>query len=108
MPSKLNEFDPNIPAVYLVRDGRDSVCSMAHHRSDLVSPGSDYVKNLRTAIIAAKGSFFGGWSRNAEDWLERADLVIRFEDLIRDPIGTVEKIRKVYALPKPVVENLPN
>jgi len=108
LPSKLNEFDPNIPAIYLVRDGRDSVCSMAHHRSDLVSPGSDYVKNLKTAIIAAKGSFFGGWSRNAEDWLERADLVIRFEDLIRDPIGTVEKIRKVYALPKPVVENLPN
>ena len=107
LPSTLHEFDPNIPAVYLVRDGRDSVCSMAHHRSDLISPGSDYRQNLKEAIIAARGSFFGGWSRNAEDWLERADLVIRFETLIRDPIGTVEKIRKVYPLPEPVVENLP-
>ena len=107
LPSNLDEFDADVPAVYLVRDGRDAVCSMAHHRSDLVSPGSEYRQNLKKAIIAARGSFFGGWSRNAEEWLERADLIIRFEDLIRDPINTVEKLRKVYPLPKPVVENLP-
>ena len=46
LPSSLDEFDVNIPAVYLVRDGRDSVCSMAHHRSDLIAPGSDYRQNL--------------------------------------------------------------
>ena len=107
LPSNLDEFDPDIPVVYLVRDGRDAVCSMAHHRSDLISPGSNYRQNLKEAIIAARGSFFGGWSRNAEEWLERADLIIRFEDLIRDPINTVEKLRKIYPLPKPVVENLP-
>jgi hypothetical protein len=61
LPSVLHEFDAGIPAVYLVRDGRDSVCSMAHHRSDLVAPGSDYLQNLKEAIIATKGSFFGGW-----------------------------------------------
>jgi glycosyltransferase involved in cell wall biosynthesis len=107
LPSVLHEFDAGIPAVYLVRDGRDSVCSMAHHRSDLVAPGSDYLQNLKEAIIAAKGSFFGGWSRNAEEWLERADLIIRFEDLIRDPINTVENLRKICELPAPIVENLP-
>ncbi len=107
LPSNLDEFDADIHAVYLVRDGRDAVCSMAHHRSDLISPGSDYRQNLKEAIIAARGSFFGGWSRNAEEWLERADLIIRFEDLIRDPISTVEKLRKVFDLPEAIVKNLP-
>ncbi len=107
LPSKLSQFDSDIPAVYLVRDGRDSVCSMAHHRSDLIAAGSDYHQNLKEAIIADRDSFFGGWSRNAEDWLERADLIIRFEDLILDPINTVERIRKIYPLPEPVIENLP-
>ena len=107
LPSRLQAFDPDIPVVYLVRDGRDSICSMAHHRSDLISPGSDYLQNLKEAIIADQGSFFGGWSRNAEDWLQRADLVIRFEDLIRDPIASTERIRAIYPLPEPVIENLP-
>ena len=107
LPSSLQRFDADIPAVYLVRDGRDAVCSLAHHRSDLIAPGSDYQQNLKEAIIANKGSFFGGWSRNAEAWLERADLIIRFEDLIREPIKTVERIRKIYALPNPAIEKLP-
>ncbi len=107
LPSTLSEFKLSIPAVYLVRDGRDAVCSMAHHRTDIIAPGSDYEQNLREAIIADRGSFFGGWSKNAEEWLCRADLIIRYEDLIQNPIATVEKLRKVYALPRPIEKNLP-
>jgi len=107
LPSSLSDFESDIPCVYLVRDGRDAICSMAHHRTDLVAPGSDYELNLKEAIVADQGSFFGGWSRNAEEWLERADLIIRYEDLIRDPIATVEKLRAVFPLGQPIVENLP-
>jgi len=107
LPSSLSEFESDIPCVYLVRDGRDAICSIAHHRTDLVAPGSDYEQNLKEAIVADQGSFFGGWSRNAEEWLERADLIIRYEDLIRDPIATVEKLRAVFPLGQPIVENLP-
>lgn len=107
LPSTLEEFGANIPAVYLVRDGRDAVCSIAHHRSDLIAPGSDYYQNLKEAIIADGGSFFGGWSRNAEEWLEKADLIIRYEDLIKDPLGTVERIRKIFDLPEPDRNSIP-
>jgi len=107
LPSTIKDFGASIPAVYLVRDGRDAVCSLAHHRSDLIAPGSNYYQNLKEAIIADGGSFFGGWSRNAEEWLEKADLIIRFEDLIKNPLGNVEKIRKIFDLPKPNRSRIP-
>ena len=49
----------NIPGVYIIRDGRDALCSMAHHRKDIVAPGSDYYENLKAAVLAEKGTFFG-------------------------------------------------
>jgi len=107
LPSTFRKFDGSIPVVYLVRDGRDAVCSMAHHRADLIEPGSDYYENLKEIIFAEKNSHFGGWSKNAEEWLNVADLVIRFEDLLADPIKTVAKLRSVYPLPEPKLEALP-
>src|SRR5690606_25886720 len=64
LPSELEPNDVNIPAIYLVRDGRDALVSIAHHRSDIVEPGSDIKNNLKEAILAAEGSYFGGWSNN--------------------------------------------
>ena len=57
LPKDLFPADPSIPAIYLVRDGRDAVVSIAHHRRDLVNPGSDFLLNLEEAIVAAEGSF---------------------------------------------------
>jgi hypothetical protein len=107
LPSELTPSDPAIPAVYIVRDGRDTLVSIAHHRSDLVAPGSDYYANLKEAILAQGGSFFGGWSRNVSEWLKRASLVIRFEDLIADPIASCERLRPFLDLPSPRREKLP-
>lgn len=95
------------PAVYLVRDARDSLVSLAHHRKDLVVPGSDYYNNLIDAIIARNGSFFGGWSRNVDEWTQKADIVIRFEDLVADPIREIEKLRAITDLPEPDLTKLP-
>jgi glycosyltransferase involved in cell wall biosynthesis len=109
LPADLDSagFSPDIPAVCLVRDGRDALCSIAHHRSDLIAPGSDYIENLTEAIIADRGSYFGGWSINVEAWLARADLVIRYEDLIADPIAQAERLRQVLDLPPGDPERLP-
>ena len=106
-PKDLDAGDPNAPAVYIIRDGRDSIVSMAHHRKDIVAPGSNYLQNMDEAIRAEDGTFFGGWSRNVKDWCERAEVVIHFEELINDPIGNIEKLRGILDLPNPDIESLP-
>jgi len=93
--------------VYIIRDGRDALVSIAHHRKDIVAPGSNYYKNLAEAILARGGSFFGGWSVNVEKWTNKADIVIRYEDLIKDPIGQIERLREIMELPEPKLEKLP-
>ncbi len=107
LPDQVVPNDPNIPVVYLMRDGRDSTVSMAHHTADIVKPGTDFMQNMIETIIAAEGSHFGGWSVNVLQWIRRADVVIRYEDLVRDPIGQVEKFRKILKMPKGNPENLP-
>jgi glycosyltransferase involved in cell wall biosynthesis len=103
LPDELRE----LPAVYLVRDGRDALNSIAHHRRDIVVPGSDWYNNLLEAALAHQEGFFGGWSENVRQWTARAAVVIRFEDLIADPIREVEKLRAIIELPEPDREKLP-
>jgi glycosyltransferase involved in cell wall biosynthesis len=107
LPEQLLPADPGIRAVYIIRDGRDAMVSLAHHRKDIVAPGSDFYENLKAAIIAEKGSFFGGWSRNVNEWIQRADIIIRYEDLLADPIGCAERLRTIISLPEPDRSKLP-
>lgn len=107
LPEELPKRFCNRPAVYIVRDGRDALVSLAHHRKDIVAPGTDFYNNLLDATLAQNGTFFGGWSENVNRWTERAAVVIRFEDLIQDPIREVEKLRGLLDLPQPNREKLP-
>lgn len=108
LPHQLPESLLNRPIVYLIRDGRDATVSLAHHRSDVINPGSDFDQNLQEAIYAAEGSHFSGWSNHTKTWVNRADIIIRFEDLIREPIVQVERLRELLNLPVPDINNLPN
>lgn len=107
LPDQIEPSDPNIKAVYLVRDGRDSIVSMAHQRSDIIEPGSDLILNMEEAIMAEKGSYFGGWATNVKAWLERCDIIIRYEDLIEDPLRQIERLRHILELPAARPEKLP-
>lgn len=107
LPSELIPADPGIRAVYLVRDGRDAIVSMAHHRTDIIAPGSDLMENMRAAVFAEKGSFFGGWSQNVLQWIPRADLIIRYEDLIADPVACMEQLRALVGLPEGDYRKIP-
>jgi len=100
-------MDCDAPSIYLIRDGRDAICSMAHHKTDLVDPGTDLYQNMREAIIADQGSYFSGWSSNVEAWLSKADLVIRYEDLIVDPLGQLARLEALIELPDAKPECLP-
>lgn len=107
LPDQLPEEHRDAPKVYLVRDGRDALVSLAHHRKDIIEPGTDFYTNLLEATLALGGSYFGGWSENVKQWTAEADVVIRYEDLIEDPLREVEKLRKVADLPEPNRERLP-
>lgn len=107
LPHQLPKSLQSKKSVYIIRDGRDALVSIAHHRKDIIAPGSNYYKNLAEAILARGGSFFGGWSVNVEKWTEKADIVIRFEDLIKDPLGQIERLREIMELPDPNLAKLP-
>jgi glycosyltransferase involved in cell wall biosynthesis len=107
LPHELEEPYSKAPKVYLVRDGRDALVSMAHHRKDIIEPGTDFEVNLLEATLAMEGSYFGGWSENVRQWTAVADVVIHFEDLIANPLREVEKLRAIMDLPEPNTAKLP-
>ena len=87
--------------IYLVRDGRDCVLNAAHFRKNSVDTSTDVHSNLTESIVASKGSYYGGWSKHVDLWTDQADLIVRFEDLIVDPLAQIERIRKFVILPVP-------
>ncbi|MDA9981487.1 sulfotransferase domain-containing protein [Gammaproteobacteria bacterium] len=108
LPHLLDPKDPTIPAVYVVRDGRDAMISMAHQRVDFRKNSHSYYDNLRGIICNPKRKHkFGNWSTNVREWNKKADIIIRYEDLISNPIETVELIRSVVDLPDLITENIP-
>jgi hypothetical protein len=101
LPSHLNQSEKKFPAIYLVRDGRDTLVSLAHHKKDFYDKNTTFIDNLHEIILAAKDSYFGGWSKHITEWSIHAKNIIHFENLIYNPIQEVEKIRHLIDLPKP-------
>ena len=97
-PHQIPELAKEDKVIYLVRDGRDSCCSLAHHRKDIVAPGTDFIENLEAAIYAEQGSFFGGWDQNAIEWLNRCGILVRYEDLVRDTEAELRRIESYLQL----------
>ena len=108
LPGQLIPSDQNIPAVYIIRDGRDALVSMAHQRKDLYEPDTDLYENIKEAIIAADGSYFGGWSNNVDEWIKRATIIVKFEDLIISPLEHIQRLNSITSLPEPDPEKLPS
>ena len=106
-PFELVPENPDLKAIYLVRDGRDALVSMAHQRKDIYDASTNFRENFIEAMIAADGSYFGGWSLNAEEWVNRATVLVRFEELIENPLGQVDRINGIYQLPQKDASNLP-
>lgn len=100
-------FQPEDIVIYLIRDGRDSVVSVAHQMSNITNPGSSFRQNVYRILFAEDNSLFGGWSRHVKAWKDYAHLTIRFEELTTNPIQEVERIRDFWELPIPDPSKVP-
>jgi hypothetical protein len=86
----LAHADSPDPAVYLVRDGRDSVLSYAHFIAERppLARGRGF-EELLMWQIGRSGGQFGSWSESYRAWSgrEAPTAIVRFEDLREDPQG---------------------
>ncbi len=77
------------PAIYIVRDGRDSIVSFAHYRAQqLLKQGKTAdIHQLMQALVDEETLGTGNWGLNVLHWLNRSSptALIRFEQLIREP-----------------------
>jgi sulfotransferase family protein len=84
--------DPS-PAIYIVRDGRDSLVSYAHFVEAQREPAfaSATFEEALATLIEREDHDYGSWSGNVRAWTNREapTEVIRFEELILDPVATV-------------------
>ena len=95
------------PALYLVRDGRDSLVSYAHfmrERGDERFASLSFEETL-AALLEREDHPYGSWSGNVRSWLGRdaPTHVLRFEDLVADPVRAVRDAMTALgiALPEP-------
>jgi hypothetical protein len=86
------------PAILIVRDGRDALVSYTHFLLKTTRGVNAYEDpqlfeaTLERIITGDHPYAFGGWSRNVLAWLNRAGqpAVVRYEDLIVNPVDTVQ------------------
>ncbi len=98
------------PAIYLLRDGRDAMVSYAHFALVIdekrdpaeVTPAMFHDK-LRNMLLA-KDATYGSWAENVTAWAKRPGTVlVRYEDLVRDPGVTVDAALAAAGCPTPRV-----
>jgi hypothetical protein len=96
------------PALYLVRDGRDSLVSYAHFmqaRGDSQYESLSFEETLAD-LIEREDHPYGSWSANVRSWLDRdaPTHVLQFEELIEDPVRAVRRAMRALGitLPEPV------
>ncbi|BCJ47789.1 sulfotransferase [Actinoplanes ianthinogenes] len=81
------------PAICLVRDGRDALVSWARQASE--DDPATYEDELRSKILRVSTAGTGSWGSNVLSWLRPAAphrVVLRYEDLIRDPRAALTPI----------------
>ena len=102
LKTHLLKSDGELPAVYLLRDPREVFVSYAHFAPayGLEISSERFRANVRERILESGGPY-GSWSENAEAWLVRPrTCVVRFEDLVLQPLAVLERIIEALQLPR--------
>ncbi len=87
------DVDEGDRAICLVRDGRDALVSWARQASE--HDPDTYEDELRSKILRVGTVGTGSWGSNVLSWLRPPAphrVVLRYEDLVRDPYAAVTSI----------------
>jgi len=90
-------FEPTLAAVYLVRDPRDVVLSLARHSGRSIDAAIDAMRTRDNLVdgscdrlMARLPQRWGSWSQNVESWLAPMPFpvnVVSYEALRADPVA---------------------
>ena len=92
-----------IGAIYIVRDPRNLITSLAHHYQIDHKEAFNFMRNTKKALIEkSKNKFVGfvpilSWELHLESWINCKKfpvLTVRYEDLLRDAFDTFKKVIK--------------
>jgi hypothetical protein len=98
--------DDVFPAIYVVRDGREALVSLAHFLidSEIGNIGHDtavhYWQTLHELITTNER--YVGWSQKVQSWLHRPrTALVKFEELVKKPVEVVrEALHKLQIDPR--------
>jgi len=83
--ARAHELPYEAPAVYIVRDGRDALVSFAHYQ--LTAKWGKTPERFKPRLLRIVQNC--RWGEHVIGWLPKAAEVIRYEDMVADPIGVV-------------------
>lgn len=100
-----------LASVYIVRDPRDVAVSFAHHFGKTVDEAIATLADPNAALGASTHRLpyitlqpLLSWSQHVASWLDQAKpaaLLVRYEDMLADPLAQGERIARHIGLDKP-------
>jgi len=103
--------EATVGAVYMVRDPRDVVVSLASHAGLTIDDTIAFMGEAGRTVSKATRSLpmqlaqqIGSWSENVESWLDRGPcppIVVRYEEMRRDMASVLHRVTAAIALPAP-------
>jgi len=99
--SNFTDFKNTLGVIYIVRDPRNVVTSLAHHNDLSIDEAADtMIDNSKFLVKSVKNCrvFLGSWKFNYDSWkklgIKNKYLLIKYEDLVNKKKSTMLKIFK--------------
>jgi len=90
--------------IYLVRDPRDVMISYYNYSKYIQDDKS--IKSLRNFIINDKNRGIEAWKKHVNSWKGKVGLLIRYEDLKRNPYPLFKKMCDFIEFPNDLYKNI--
>ena len=99
--NKFTDQNNTLAAIYIVRDPRNVITSIANHYQITTRNAFDFMKDKNRGIIEKEGNRYTGfqplfsWDLHIKSWTENTlypSLIIKYEDLIIDTASVFKKV----------------